>query len=187
MVARKEEPSQTAFAVLGLLSFDHELSGYDLKKWADGSLKYFYWSPAISQIYSELKRLQELDYVTSRIVVQDEVRNKRVYKITDAGLAALTAWVEDAPVEPPVLKHSPMLRLWLGHLAEPDQLRSIAKQHREHASTMAEEASQHVEGAAERDMPMPKAVLQWAERYYEREVECADQMLAEIDRLEGER
>lgn len=38
--------------MLGLLSFDQELSGYDLKKWADGSLRFFYWSPAISQIYS---------------------------------------------------------------------------------------------------------------------------------------
>jgi hypothetical protein len=42
--------SGTANAVLGLLSFGTELSGYDLKKWADHSLSLFFWSPASSQI-----------------------------------------------------------------------------------------------------------------------------------------
>jgi len=48
----------TGYAVLGLLSFGRELTGYELKQWADGSLRFFYWSPAVSQIYSELKRLE---------------------------------------------------------------------------------------------------------------------------------
>src|ERR1700736_6640886 len=82
----------TGWAVLGLLSFGRELTGYDLKKWADHSLRFFYWSPAISQIYSELKRLERLGYVTSRTVAQDELRNKRVYAITAEGTEALTEW-----------------------------------------------------------------------------------------------
>ena len=49
----------TAWAVLGELSFGRELSGYDIKKWADASLRFFYWSPAISQIYRELRRLED--------------------------------------------------------------------------------------------------------------------------------
>ena len=53
----------TAWAVLGLLSFGRDLTGYDLKKWADSSLRFFYWSPAISQIYGELRRLESLGYV----------------------------------------------------------------------------------------------------------------------------
>src|ERR1039458_7715997 len=79
----------TGWAVLGLLSFGRELTGYDLKKWADHSLRFFYWSPAISQIYSELKRLERLGYVTSRTVAQDELRNKRVYAISEEGRMAL--------------------------------------------------------------------------------------------------
>ena len=46
----------TAWAVLGILAFDRELSGYQVKQWADASLTFFYWSPAVSQIYAELKR-----------------------------------------------------------------------------------------------------------------------------------
>ncbi|MGR6999542.1 PadR family transcriptional regulator [Yinghuangia aomiensis] len=55
----------TAWAVLGLLSMPGERSGYDLKKWADASLRYLYWSPALSQIYTELKRLEQLGFAVS--------------------------------------------------------------------------------------------------------------------------
>ena len=34
----------TGYAVLGLLSFGKALSGYELKRWADHSLRYFFWS-----------------------------------------------------------------------------------------------------------------------------------------------
>ena len=106
----------TAYAVLGLLSFGRELSGYDLKKWADSILRFFYWAPAVSQIYGELKRLDRLGYVSSREVPQDELRNKRVYRITDDGPRRAHRVGRADEVEPPVLKHSPP-RVWLGHLA----------------------------------------------------------------------
>jgi len=34
-----DELPATAWAVLGLLSFGSDLSGYDIKKWADASLR----------------------------------------------------------------------------------------------------------------------------------------------------
>ncbi len=105
----------TAWAVLGMLSHADELSGYDLKKWADWSLQFFYWSPSFSQIYAELKRLEKHGYATSRTVVhEDGVRGKRMYAITPEGRAAAANWVNHAPVEAPVLKHSVMLRAWGG-------------------------------------------------------------------------
>lgn len=88
--------------MLGLLSFGEELSGYDLKKWSDWSLRLFYWSPSFSQIYGELKRLEKVGYVTSRRVAQETGnRDKRVYVITDAGMGAVRHWAREAPVEPP--------------------------------------------------------------------------------------
>ena len=66
----------TSWAVLGLLSFGEELSGYDLKKWADWSLRFFYWAPSYSQIYGELRKLEEIGYATSRVVNKDDVRGR---------------------------------------------------------------------------------------------------------------
>src|SRR5690348_17117530 len=103
----------TSWAVLGLLSFGSELSGYDLKKWADWSLRFFYWAPSFSQIYAELRKLENLGYATSRVVSKDDVRGKRLYTITEEGTRAMARWAEEGLVEPVVLKHGVMLRLWL--------------------------------------------------------------------------
>lgn len=48
--------SPTGWALLGMLSGGDELSGYDIKKWFNWTIRFFYSSPAYSQIYSELKR-----------------------------------------------------------------------------------------------------------------------------------
>ncbi|OLZ64058.1 PadR family transcriptional regulator [Streptomyces sp. IMTB 2501] len=179
----------TSWAVLGLLSFGEELSGYDLKKWADWSLRFFYWSPSFSQIYGELKRLENAGYVTSRMVAQETGnRDKRVYRITDEGMEAVRAWAREAPVEPPVLKHGVMLRLWLGHLLEPEQMREVLARHREYAETMRQRAEADAEGGrAEEAWAYPVLTLKWAERYYASERDLADAMLADLEELERRR
>ncbi|MFD4259206.1 PadR family transcriptional regulator [Streptomyces sp. NPDC058534] len=179
----------TSWAVLGLLSFGEELSGYDLKKWSDRSLRFFYWSPSFSQIYGELKRLEKADYVTSRMVAQETGnRDKRVYRITGDGMAAVRTWVREAPVEPPVLKHGVMLRLWLGHLAEPEPLREVLGRHREHAETMRQRAEADAERTrGEEGWAYPRLTLKWAERYYAAERDLAEAMLADVEELERKR
>ncbi|MFE1379735.1 helix-turn-helix transcriptional regulator [Streptomyces sp. NPDC058740] len=175
----------TSWAVLGLLSFGRELSGYDLKKWSDRSLSLFYWSPSFSQIYAELKRLEKAGYATSRLVAPEAgSRDKRVYRITDPGLAAVRTWAQEAPLDPPVLKHGPMLRLWLGHLLEPERAREILAGHREFAETMRLRAEADVaEAAADASWAYPRLTLRWAERYYAAERDLAEAMLADFEEL----
>lgn len=191
----------TSWAVLGLLSFGEELSGYDLKKWSDSSLRLFYWSPSFSQIYGELKRLEQVGYVTARRVAQETGnRDKRVYVITDAGMAAVRHWAREAPVEPPVLKHGVMLRMWLGHLLETDRMRDVLGRHRAYAETMRQRAEVDVADAhgedghgadlhgadprGEESWAYPALVLKWSERYYAAERDLADAMLADLAALD---
>ncbi|GAA4085540.1 helix-turn-helix transcriptional regulator [Nocardioides kongjuensis] len=172
----------TGWAVLGLLSFGEELSGYDLKRWADWSLKFFYWSPSFSQIYGELRRLEKLGLASSRIENRDDVRGKRMYQITDAGQSALRDWAADDHVDPVVLKHGVMLRLWLGHLSDPDRLRRVLAEHRDQSERMRVRAEADREGAtAEPGWAFPELVLRWSERYYADERDRAELMLAELD------
>src|SRR5215218_6232360 len=121
----------TSYAVLGLLSFGQELSGFDMKRWADWSLKFFYWAPSYSQIYGELHKLEAMGLVASRLNDNRNVarkrgeREKRVYRITPEGERAVSAWTAEAAPEPAVLKHGIMLRAWLGHTADPAALREM--------------------------------------------------------------
>ena len=103
----------TSYAVLGLLTF-REMSGYDLKQFADMSIKYFFWSPVRSQIYAELRRLASLGYVTEREVEQERRPDKRLYKITLEGEQKLQEWLERPEVEPDILKSTFLLRLFFG-------------------------------------------------------------------------
>ncbi|MFJ9366465.1 PadR family transcriptional regulator [Nocardia sp. NPDC101769] len=179
----------TAWAVLGMLSHAEELSGYDLKKWADWSLQFFYWSPSFSQIYAELKRLEKHGYAISRTVVsEDGMRGKRMYAITESGREAASNWVNHSPVEAPVLKHSVMLRAWLGHLAEPERMREILTQHIEYTETMRRRAQADAEGAdVNPDWAYPSAVLRWCVKHYEAEKEFAEDLLADLDKLARQR
>lgn len=166
----------TSWTVLGLLSFGRDLSGYDLKKWADNSLRFFYWSPAASQIYAELRRLEKVGYATSSVAAQDELRNKRVYSITEEGRAALRAWLA-ATAEPVVLKHPTMLRVWLGHLEGADALAKVVDGHRGELTEQlqaARYAAEHAEDDA--GWRYPAAVTRWAVRRLEAELELLDEL-----------
>ncbi|WP_235736396.1 helix-turn-helix transcriptional regulator [Nocardioides alcanivorans] len=174
----------TSWATLGLLSFGEELSGYDLKKWADWSLRFFYWAPSYSQIYSELRKLEEMGYASSRVVNKDDVRGKRLYRITTEGEAVMSRWANEAPVEPAVLKHGLMLRMWLGHAGDPEHLRGALEAHRDQSEKMRIRAVVDAEGAArEPDWAFPEMVLKWSAQYYEDERNRADAMLADLEKV----
>lgn len=121
----------TAFAVLGLLTFGQDLSGYELRGWATGSYRHFYWSPAQSQIYRELKRLEQAGFVESAAVSQQDRPDKIAYRITGQGMTALEHWVGSHPVKRPVLKHHPAMRVFFGHHIETERLIEILEEHRE--------------------------------------------------------
>jgi DNA-binding PadR family transcriptional regulator len=181
----------TSWAVLGLLSFGEELSGFDMKRWADWSLRFFYWAPSYSQIYGELHKLEGLGLVTSRMDGNKVTkrkrgeRSRRVYRITSAGERAVAEWANEAPTEPAVLKHGVMLRMWLGHMADPAKLREVLLAHREQSERMRVRALADAEGAAPvPDWAYPEAVLRWSAQYYADECARADTMLADLDRLE---
>ena len=105
----------TSFAVLGLLSFG-EMSGYDLKGLADYSIANFFWSPARSQIYAELRRLTSLGFVTETEVRQERRPDKRIYRLTSDGRRALSEWLEIPEVEPDIFKSTFLLKIFLGRL-----------------------------------------------------------------------
>ncbi|KUH81043.1 MULTISPECIES: PadR family transcriptional regulator [unclassified Mycobacterium] len=181
----KPNLAATSFALLGMLSYEYELSGYDIRKWIEWSMRFYYGSPAYSQIYTELKKLEKLGLVTSR---SDDTgaRNRRLYKITEAGLDAVTRWANEAPVDPPNLKHGPLLRVTLGHLTTPDRLKEVLQEHVAYADEMHRNAAKDARWAgADPAWAYARVALQWAERYYANERELALKMIKELDEAQA--
>jgi len=177
----------TGYAVLGLLSAGEELSGYDLKKWADNSLDFFFWSPALSHIYTALRDLEARGYVRHRVVDQTPLASKRLYSITDAGRHALASWAHDAPVEPTVIKHSALLRVWLGHLIDPPRLRELVEDHRaRNAAELKRISTALAHANSDPELRYAAATLAWAEENRRAEDDSLGRLLERLEAIADE-
>ena len=81
-------------ALLGMLSGGDELSGYDIKKWSNWVLRFFYQSSAYSQIYRSSRSWSSSGW--SPDDSDGAARSRRLYRITPLGMDAVSAWTADA-------------------------------------------------------------------------------------------
>jgi len=100
-------------AILGFLNYC-PLSGYDLKKVFDISIRHF-WAADQSQIYRTLSRLTEKEWTSVDIVEQESRPDRKVYSITFAGREELLRWLNSPmPLESP---HSaPLVKVFFSGL-----------------------------------------------------------------------
>jgi DNA-binding PadR family transcriptional regulator len=127
-VAQAARVPDTAFGVLGMLTFG-ESSGYDLAKAIDGSIGFF-WAPAKSQLYAELRRLVELGWATEREVEQTDRPDKRLYRVTPEGERVLRDWLDSDPPGIEQIKSPFLLRLFFSDLSGPETTRRLVREHR---------------------------------------------------------
>jgi PadR family transcriptional regulator AphA len=80
-------------ALLGVLK-DRPLTGYDLVRHFQGTVG-FLWSAPQSQIYPELRRMEAQGLVTAQVAPRGQRALKRIYSVTDAGMAELRRWATD--------------------------------------------------------------------------------------------
>ena len=97
--------------LLGLLNYS-DMTGYELAKAFNDSLRFF-WQAQTSQIYRELNKMEEQGFLSSRIQLQRDKPNKRIYSITEAGKAELDKWLEsEMPGEMTPTRSEVLLRLF---------------------------------------------------------------------------
>ena len=177
----------TGYAILGLLTFGDELTGYEIKQRADITLRFYWVSPAMSQIYTELRRLTGLGLVRADARA-DGGREVTTYAITEAGEQALKEWMDRTPAGFPVLKHTVLLRLLIGHATEPERTRAMLHDYLdelERATADLAEVRAALRGA---DGPgesfrFPSLVAEWGLDYFAAESRHARRAL---DRLQDE-
>lgn len=80
-----------AHAIMTAL-IDDDLSGFELAKDFEASLGFF-WRASHQQIYQELHKLADKQWLNKREVSQSGKPNKIVYGMTKAGRDALAEWV----------------------------------------------------------------------------------------------
>jgi DNA-binding PadR family transcriptional regulator len=95
-------------AVLAAL-LDGESSGYDLAKSFHASVANF-WTATPQQLYRELDRLAADGLIEARVVQQERRPNKRIFSLTPAGHAAITAFTA-APPKPSIFRDELLIKV----------------------------------------------------------------------------
>lgn len=180
------ELSPTSYALLGLLVFDAAtsesgLTGYELKQRADRTLRFYWVSPAMSQIYTELDRLDDRGLVTSRDVSEGR-RPSRRFSITTEGRDRLQQWLTE-PDESlfPTLKHPVALRLLMGALVSPQDIDAMLARYLERLDERRTELQAVREMLADRhEVRYPARVADWGLSYYASERAIVEQLREDI-------
>ncbi len=113
----KQEAFPITYSVLGLLASMGPMSGYDVKRVFDHMLSPM-WSAAHSQIYKELRRMENLGWVTMEREEQEDRPDRKVYQITEKGQEALANW-QTQPPDVIQLRDELLLKLLFGKFAPP--------------------------------------------------------------------
>jgi PadR family transcriptional regulator, regulatory protein AphA len=88
--------NKAKYAILGSLSL-MPMSGYDIKKFSDGSIAHF-WNENYARIYPVLKQMEKEGLVIKETMQTEGRPSRNVYSITDKGRNELDQWLLE-PVE----------------------------------------------------------------------------------------
>ncbi|HCL55507.1 MAG TPA: PadR family transcriptional regulator [Spirochaetia bacterium] len=102
----------TRYLILGLLSHE-SLSGYDIKKRMESSIRYF-WEISFGQIYPELANLEKEGFIVKKIEINPESQNRKIYTITQKGIEILKQWLFE-PAGEEKLKYPILVKLFFAH------------------------------------------------------------------------
>ena len=116
------------FAIIIALE-DSQGSGYEIAKWFDGGLGYF-WHASHQQIYLELKKMTADGLVTFEEVQQEGKPAKKIYSTTEAGFAALDHWLA-TPARQAPLKDALLMRIYAGSRISPTVLLAEVQRHQQ--------------------------------------------------------
>lgn len=173
--------STTSYALLGLLVFDsetseHGLTGYEIKQRADRTLRFYWVSPAMSQIYTEVDRLRRNGFVEADDDTSGK-RSTRRFRITPKGREALTTWLHTSQHEFPILKHPIALRLMMGSFMGPGEVEAMLDGYVQAVAARRKELEGVRELLGDKEaVAYPARVADWGLAYYDAEVEIVEKL-----------
>jgi DNA-binding PadR family transcriptional regulator len=177
----------TVLAMLGHIR-RREVSGYDLKKFADNSLGYL-WAPSKTQLYVVLRRLVADGLIQVRDVRQAQRPDKQLYRITAGGRLLVRDWLERDEEEPDPDRSTFMLKFFFGRQAAPEAMRrQLAAFRASYAERRAvyEEIDRSVGNRPTRD-PYARLALHYGIARAQAAVAWADAAASELRRVERAR
>ncbi len=107
-------------------------SGYALAKRFNPSVEGsvgFFWSASFQQIYRELSRLEEKEWLQAKSIQQEHRPDKRIYSVTALGKQQLCNWIAESEEMTPI-KDDLFIKLYVGHLVPKTVIVAKLTEHR---------------------------------------------------------
>lgn len=155
----KISPSDTSYAVLGLMAI-RPWSTYELVAQSERSLRWFF-PRAERGVYREAKRLAEWGWAEAERGAHGR-RRRTVYRITEAGRAALTEWMRQEST-PTQISSQAALKVFLSDQAPAEVLRAttdgVGRAARASLEQLGSMAGEYTDGTARfADRALPNAL-----------------------------
>jgi DNA-binding PadR family transcriptional regulator len=109
--------NRTAYVILGMLSIQSNLSGYEIHKAIEDNFGSF-WGESYGQIYPTLKRLTAEALIEPSQPATAPKKPRQQYALTDAGRVCLREWLT-LPFKNDPPRNEFMLKLFFGREAAP--------------------------------------------------------------------
>ena len=106
-------------AILGFLSFK-PLSGYDLKKAFDNSVRHF-WAANQSQIYRTLAKMTDDGLLKKEIIEREDRLDMKIYQASEKGRDELHQWLT-TPLPEQNMREPFLIQIYFGGLLDDEEL-----------------------------------------------------------------
>jgi PadR family transcriptional regulator AphA len=175
----------SSYIVLGMIAAYGPATSYEIKRWADGSVGYF-WPFSRSQLYAEPRRLAGAGLLEQR--QEEGGRRRRVYSLTDAGRRALESWLGQPTNVPTEIRDLGLLKLYFSQLSSREDLVALAEQQAEvHRRRRAEYKRLRMDLADDTRAAFALATLRMGLLYEESALEFWREIAREPPDHEGQR
>jgi DNA-binding PadR family transcriptional regulator len=181
--------SMIRYILLGFLNYQ-PMTGYDLKQALDHSTAHF-WHAHHSQIYTNLRQLEEEGLVTSQFVQEEGQPNRRIYSLTDAGKTVLKEWLDQPLEEMSPIKEELLVRIFFSGqreskaiVAELEHQRSLHRQQLRRYENLVVHLSEEVNPPdLERDSQFWRVTVKLGLRYEQAYLEWLDETIRMVETL----
>lgn len=102
--------NKTKYALLGVLNL-RSGSGYDIKKFCDSSIGFF-WNENYGHIYPVLQKMEKEELVTKRVEQTEGKPSKNIYSITKKGKEELEQWLK-LPIKTEPVRSELLLKIFM--------------------------------------------------------------------------
>ncbi|MEU6062252.1 PadR family transcriptional regulator [Streptomyces sp. NPDC047097] len=155
--------------------------GYELKQDLEQLLGAAYPPTNVGQIYVTLGRLEKSGLIEGEEIAQESRPNKKIYRLTEAGQEALSAWFEETADEPRVRDEFFMKLALAPRTGLADQIALINRQRREYLTTMRNLSK--LAAAEDRDNRIAHLLIEGAMLHLQADLDWLERCQEELEDL----